>query len=399
LRREANQRECVKRVVVLAVPAALLLSALLAAPATAAGTPVGGLRWILAMDRHLPERLSLGCVQVFGQAWRESGQSKAREPFYATPASGYERAKGTWTPAAKTGSVAGASEAILFDSLAPKRTRGRPFKLANMGLQFVRGRLYLTGEIRRATSLAAATRPRRRLAVIARPKLLAGPQRRDGKPVPDTFLFAVQGDAKITKPLADALRRARCSGRFARGRPLRPGARLGEITAQLLPTAAKGVGGTVDLVGGLQLHTDVEDVDVTVTPSGGPTVVQTDASDFVLRYPLPAGTATPLTCALSGGCFPSSGGFALPGQLALSLNGQTTILAGLTVTYAPADPAPATVVTGTLDGVPVTLANDPDNPHTLIDDFVARVSAALGGGVALGTIGDIDPHFTATGPL
>jgi hypothetical protein len=398
LRREANHRECVRWVLALAVPAALLLSALFAAPATAAGTPVGGLRWILAMDRRLPERLSLGCVQVFGLAWRESGQSKTREPFYATP-SGYERANGTWTPATKTGSVAGISEAILFDSLAPKRTRGRPFKLANMGLQFVRGRLYLTGEIRRAKSLAAAARPRQRLAVIARPRLLAGPQRDRGKPVPDTFLFAVQGDAKMTKPLADALRRARCSGRFARGRPLRAGARLGQITTQLLPTAAKGLGGTVDLVGGLQLHTDLEDVDVTVTPSGGPTVVQNDASDNVLRYPLPAGTAAPLTCRLAGACFPSSGSFALPGQLALSLNGQTTILAGLTVTYTPADPAPATVVTGTLDGVPVTLANDPDNPHTLTDDFVARVSAALGGGVALGTIGDIDPHFTATGPL
>jgi hypothetical protein len=385
------------------VVAGLAVAAVAAAcaqPAAAAGTPVGGLRWVLAMDKRLPARLSLGCVQAYGLAWRESGQSKTRELFYATP-SGNERAKGTWTPAAKTGSVAGTGDAILFDSLAPKRTRGRPFKLANMGLQFVRGRLYLTGEIRRAKSLAAAARPRRRLAVIARPRLLAGTQRETGKPpVPNTFLFAVQGDAKITKPLADALRRARCSGRFARGRPLRAGARLGQITTQLLPLAATGLGGTVDLVGGLQLHTDLEDVDVTVTPSGGPTVVQTRVSDYVLRYTLPPGTATPLTCNLAGGCFPSGGSFALPGQLALSLNGQTTVLAGLTVSYVPSgDRVPTTVVTGTLDGVPVTVANDPDNPHTLNDDFVARVSAALGGGVALGTIGDVDVSFTATGPV
>ena len=183
-----------------------------------------------------------------------------------------------------------------------------------MGLQFSRGRLYLTGEIRRTRSLAAATRPRQRLAVIARPRLLAGNQRNRGKPVPDTFLFAVQGDAKITKPLADALRRARCSGRFARGRPLRAGARLGQITTQLLPTAAKGLGGTVDLVGGLQLHTDVEDVDVTVTPSGGATVVQTDASDFVLRYPLPPGTATPLTCSSPLAASPRAGASRCPGS-------------------------------------------------------------------------------------
>jgi hypothetical protein len=51
-----------------------------------------------------------------------------------------------------------------------------------------------------------------------------------------------------------------------------------------------------------------------------------------------------------------------------------------------------------LDGVPVTVVNDPENPHTLNDDFVARVSDALGGGVALGTLGDLDPQFTSTGP-
>jgi hypothetical protein len=379
--------------------AALAVTAVCAQPAAAAGTPIGGLRWLLALDRRLPARLSEGCVQTYGMSWHESGQSKAREVLYTT-LPGFVQAKGTWSPATKTGSAVGTREALLFDSLAPKRTRGRSFKLANMGLEFSRGRLYLTGEIRRAKSLAAAARPRRRLAVIARPKLLAGPQRQNGKPVPDTFLFAVQGDAKITKPLADALARARCSGRFARGRPLRAGARLGEITTQLLALAGTGLGGTLDVVGGLQLHTDVEDVDVTVTPSGGATVVQTQASDYVLRYPLPPGTATRLTCSLTGGCFPSGGGFTLPGQLALSLNGQTTVLAGLAVAYVPSGSGvPNTVVTGTLDGVPVTVANDPDNPHTLNDDFVARVSAALGGGVALGTIGDIDPHFTSTGPL
>jgi uncharacterized Zn-binding protein involved in type VI secretion len=60
---------------------------------------------------------------------------------------------------------------------------------------------------------------------------------------------------------------------------------------------------------------------------------------------------------------------------------------------------PNTVVTGTLDGVPVAVANDPVNPHNLNDEFVARVSASLDGGVALGTIGDLDVHFTSTGPV
>jgi hypothetical protein len=369
-----------------------------AQPAAAAGTPIGGLRWVLAMDRRLPARLSDGCVQLYGLGWRESGLSKAREPLYGNP-SGYARTKGSWAPGAKAGAVAGADEALFFDSLAPKQARGRPFELVNMGLKFAGGRLYLTGEIRRARSLAAASHPRRRLAVIPHPRLLSGTQRDAGKAVPNTFLFAVQGDAKVAKPLADALRRARCHGRFARGRPLRAGARLGQITTQLLPTAATGLAGTLDVVGALQLHTDLEDVDVAVTPSGGPAFVQNANSDDVLRFPLAPGTAVPLACTVGGECRPSGGGFTLPGRLTLSLDDQSAVLAGLTVTYVPA-PGGTTnpVVTATLDGVPVTVANDPDNPHTLNDDFVARVSDALGGGVALGTIGDLDVRFTVTGP-
>jgi hypothetical protein len=89
----------------------------------------------------------------------------------------------------------------------------------------------------------------------------------------------------------------------------------------------------------------------------------------------------------------------LPGRLTEGCV-HTTVLAGLTVTYVTSsDNVPGTVVTGTLDGAPVTVAGDPDLPHNLSDDFVARVNAALGGGVELGTIGDIEPRFTATGPL
>ena len=69
------------------------------------------------------------------------------------------------------------------------------------------------------------------------------------------------------------------------------------------------------------------------------------------------------------------------------------------MTYTPTGgELPDTVVSGTLDGAPVTIAADPDNPNTLTDDFTARVGAALGTTVG-GTIGEIEPRFTATGPL
>ncbi|MEN3284172.1 MAG: hypothetical protein V7607_5312 [Solirubrobacteraceae bacterium] len=298
------------------------------------------------------------------------------------------------------GALLAAADALLFDTLPTrnKHDMGRPIKLTRMGLEFAGGRLYVTGQARTTKTQMAATPARRRLAVIAHPRLLSGPQQASGKPpVPDTFQFAVQGQATMTKALADALGRARCKGRASGGRGrIRAGARLGQITAQILPRAATGLAGTADAA--LRLSA-ADDSAVTVVASGGPSTIGAGDEQYE-HFALPAGTRTGLACTLGSACIPASGGFTLPGQLALSYGARTTVVAGLAVSYTLAgDGASIPTVAGTIDGAPVTIASEPgsSNPR-LTDDFLARVGTALGTTVS-GSFSHIDVHFTSTGPV
>jgi hypothetical protein len=382
------------RTATLATTLTLLASSAVAAPpSTAAGTPIAGVRWVLALDKRLPAKLVEGCVIPSGLGWVPSGHTKAREELYGTP--GYDKTTGSWSPDARTGAVSGRLDALLFDTL-PTRNKadmGRPIKLTRMGLEFAGGKLYLTGQARTTKTQFAATPPRQRLALIAHPRLLSGPQQAKGKPpVADTFLFAVQGRATVTKALARALARARCKGRASGGRGrIRAGAAFGQITAQLLPSAATGLVGTVDAA--LRLFAE-DGSTIPVAASGGPTTIGA-ADDAYNHFVLPAGTRTALACTLGEDCTPASGGFSLPGQLALAFGGRTTVVAGLAVSYANRSPT----VTGTLDGAPVTIASEPGNPNPrLTDDFVARASAALGTPVS-GSLSHIEVHFTSTGPV
>jgi hypothetical protein len=380
------------------VVGALALPAVAPQPAAAAGTPIGGIKWALELDRGLPGRVLQGCVLISGLGWPESGAVKGGGLLYATDP-GHQPASGTWSPATAAGNVVSRGDALLFDTLRTRRKRGMgtPIKLANIGLEFARGRVYLTGQVRKTKTQLVAAAPRQRLAVFAHPRLLSGNGRANGKPVPDTFLFAMQGRATLTKALAGAIERARCKGRESNSRGhLRAGAPFGRITAQLLPTAATGIGGTVDTA--LDLYAG-DDTPIAVTPSGGPTTVSSDGDSY-LHYVLPAGTQTPLACIFGLDCTPASGGFALPGQLALSYAGRTTVVAGIAVTYTlPSVHRSIPTITGTLDGAPLTIAAEPNNTNPpLSPDFLAHVSAALGTAVT-GSVRHIDLHFTATGPV
>jgi hypothetical protein len=288
--------------------------------------------------------------------------------------------------------VTAKGDAVRFDAFPMGKATGTAFKLTKLGLEFAAGKLYLTGQIRRIKALAAAAPPRVRLAVFARPKLLSGPFHDRGKPpIADSFLFAVQGRATITKALATAIRRAQCKTRFAKGHRPRAGAPLGQITAQLLPSAATGLGGTVDVVGGLSLIAE-DGTDIAVTPGSGATAITIERSPS-LRFPLAPGTAAPLACKYGADCEPVlDATLPMAGQLVLSYGARSTVVAALTATYAPS----GVTVTGTVDGVPVTITTMSERAVT--DDFKARVSAALGTSV-LGDLGDIRPKFTSTGPL
>jgi hypothetical protein len=120
------------RVAILAAIAAMSPAAIGAQSAAAAGTPIGGLRWVLALDKRLPQRLLPGCVLITGLNWREGGSTKKHETLYGT-GSGYDRAKGTWSQDQRAGSVAGSTRALLFDSAAPKKDQGRVFAIASPG--------------------------------------------------------------------------------------------------------------------------------------------------------------------------------------------------------------------------------------------------------------------------
>ncbi len=365
------------------------MTAIGAPAASAAPTPVTGVRWVLAVDKHFLVPLSNGCISLGEADWHAGGKTKAGEPLYG----GSELAAGAWSPATTTGAVTAKGDAVHFEAFPMGKATGRAFKLSKLGLEFAAGKLYLTGQIRRIKALAAAAPPRVRLAVIAHPKLLSGPFHDRGKPpIADSFLFAVQGRATITKALAAAIRRAQCKSRFTRGHRPRAGGPLGQITAQLLPSAATGLGGTVDVFGGLSLIAE-DGTDIAVAPGGGATSITIERSPS-LRFPLAPGTAAPLSCKYGADCEPVLGAtLPMAGQLVLSYGGRSTVVAGLTATYAPYRDVPT--VTGTVDGAPVTVS-DP-NSNSAPDDFLARVSAALGTSV-VGELGHLRAHFTSTGP-
>jgi hypothetical protein len=189
----------------------------------------------------------------------------------------------------------------------------------------------------------------------------------NGKPVPDTFLFALQGRATLTKALASAIERARCKGRETNGR-----GHLRGCTLRPEHGAAPADGGDRTRWHRRhrprplrwRRHADRRHAEP------GPTTISSDGDSY-LHYVLPAGTQTPLACIFGQDCTPASGGFALPRQLALSYGGRTTVVAGIAVTYTlPSVHRLIPTITGTLDGAPVT-----------------------------GSVRHIDLHFTATGPV
>jgi hypothetical protein len=366
-----------------------------AVPAAAAPTPICAIAWDLVLDKATGLSLRDGCITLGAADWRPEGRTKAGAFVYGTGASA-ERAAGAWDSAAGAGSATASGDALRFDAITPGANAGRkPFELSKLGLELAGGRVYVSGQIRRVKVMAAAAPARTRLAVIAHPKLLSGPLRTDaGKPIADTFIFAVQGRATVTKAFAAAIRRARCATRFARRHPLHDGATLGVLTAQLLSSAATGLGGRVDIDRGLDLLAD-DGSQIPVAPSGGATSAVIGDTP-TLRFPIAPPTAAPLICEFGGHCRPALGAaIALGGQLTLSYAGRATVLSSLVATYAPDEETPT--VTARLDGVPVTVYDPAATPPTP-DDFLARVSAALGTGVT-GDLGRVRATFTSTGPL
>jgi hypothetical protein len=356
-----------------------------------AATPIAGIAWQFSANKQLFIDLDQNCINLTGIDWPEGGG-----PFTYSTFPGSESASGTWSDGA--GSVAAAKEALRFDAGPASAGGGRTFKLSAVGLQLAGGRAYLTARIAPAKTLGVAQPPRVRVAVIEHPKIQSGPGHSGKTTVANSFVIGFTGKATIAPALAKALARAKCRGQFAprngSARGFRAGAPFGRIIAQLQPSAATGLGGTIQ--GGLAMG-DEQGNNVAITAADGATV----GGNGSLTWALPADARTTLHCDLGTHCTPSDH-LALPGSITMSYNGRSTVLADLMVSYAP--PAggvgsPIPTVTGTLDGSPVTVATSTTQPTPpLTDEFLARVGSALGRQV-VGQLGTISAEFTQTGPV
>jgi hypothetical protein len=199
----------------------------------------------------------------------------------------------------------------------------------------------------------------------------------------------VSGKAKLTRKLAAAMNRARCTApRFAahsKGNgPIKAGTVLGNVTVGLLPATATGLVGHLYLQSpGMQLENADDLTHVTVTPTGSVAPEKIGHTRY-LRFDLAPGTRVPLTCDLGVGCVPSPGAtIPLAGGFGFALNGRTAALDGLAVGF---DSTPNQTITGTLNGAPVTVADG----GGLTDDFLNGLGAALGAPIE----GDISPVGT-----
>jgi hypothetical protein len=370
----------------------LALFATSAPAARAAPAPVAALGWAIETSRAVQAALIRDCFLTSDNGWFADGAT------WGTTAAG-NPAEGAWDPAAGTGHAIEPAGAVLFDSFSQKFDHvGHAWSMDRVGVVLAGGQVRITATVRRAKSRLVAAPRRVTIATIAHPRFLSGAAHirdRKGKLVgyePNSFLMAVTGRATIASGYLAAVRRWRCRGKTAnfKSEALRVGQPFGKVGLTIFPTAGTGQGGTLDLTDGPALQTQDDQTRVTVAPLA-PAQTVTKQRVSTLQLPIAPGAAVPLTCQNGFRCEPTGGSMSLAGGLTLSLNGRTSTIAALAVSFA-ANGVPT--LTGTLDGQPLTLQNG----STLTDDAVTRLSAALGAQLDPGsTLGTPTPSFTTTG--
>jgi hypothetical protein len=297
--------------------------------------------------------------------------------------------QGSFDPVARNGVISGSGAAVRFDNY----NRGaRAIVLGGLGLKVSGSGAVVTGRIERTRTIFSRFGPTKPLLRLKRIGFASGPFQRKGKDVPDTFVIALSGRATVLPALARELTRIRCRGpHIVTSHPIRAGTPFGAVRVQLRPDAATGIGGTFEIsslaVTGYDASAD-QDVTVTVTPT--PPARQAGKA---IRWDLPADLRTPLRCEASYNCVPAVGAqFSLGGGFVLSLGERRTTVADLSVAAQDFNGSPGPVVTGTLDGAPITLIRGIDTTS----DFDERVGAALGITDVRSIAGAISAHFAKT---
>jgi hypothetical protein len=371
---------------------AIAASAVGAPAASATPVHISRLRWVVAFSYakgQFPDVIGQDCVS-FGHVDWFSGRARDKSHFlYGTP--GFP-ASGTYDAIARRGA---ANESVTAFRLDRAVGKGGALEVRDMGMDIADGRAYVTGRIVSVKPVFAAAE-RVRLAVIARPKFLAGPsQNLKHQSIPDSFLIALQGRATVMPALAAAIERISCKRPIGvlRPRKLTPGTPFGQVTVQLQPDAAIGLGGTAEIGEGTTFVSD-EGVEIQAQPVGSTKVFRA-GGERGLRFSMNAGTRTPLTCQSGFRCGPSPGSqFGLADGFTLSYNGRTATVDGLTAVESSDPVAPGLGLTGTLNGQPMTIS-DPSGSESAA--FLAALSQALGLTFRSGSL-TLTPKFTDTGP-
>lgn len=333
--------------------------------------------------RGFVQKLSGDCLDPSraGSGWQ---YFSTRSPFrYTSVFEGVGIAvHGSFDPATSSGSVAGTQPALRFDNY----NRGaRAIAVGSFGLKASgSGAAVVTGRIERTRTLFSRFGPPKPLLRLTHLKLGTGPFQSKGKDVPDTFVMGLTGRATVLPAFARELTRIRCRGpHIVTSRPIRAGTSFGVVKVQLRPDAATGIGGTFELakLSGTA-STEQDDVPITVMPS-------------TVHVDLPADLRTPLSCQASYLCTPRAGTqLALGAGFTMSLGDHSVAVAGLTATYMDRNGKLVPVVTGTLDGTPVTVI-DTYGPS---EDFASRLATAFGAYSVRTDVGEVAAHFTNTAP-
>jgi hypothetical protein len=359
----------------------VLLAALgLAAPAGAAPTAVTQVNWDLMMNSTgFGARLYGDCLDPVGDDYRW-GAFNAKSPFRYTQV--FEGVgmpvSGSFDPATKSAKIAGTGTALRFDNY---NAHARAIRVGAFGLRGGGSSATLTGRIERTRTRFARFGPAKSLMRLTRVTVQSGPFQRKGKDVPDTFVMALQANATLLPALARELTRIRCRGpHIVTSHPIRAGMSFGVVRAQLRPDAATGIGGVFELDG---VAASDDDGAVAVTS----TAPAAQAAKLI-RFGLPADLRTPLRCEASYSCAPLAGTqFALAGGFVLSQGGRSTTVADLSVSYSDDNGRSVPLLTGTLDGAPVTIFSQ---------DFDDRVGNALGVTGLRSDVRAVGAHFAQT---
>jgi hypothetical protein len=375
----------------MATVAGLLAATGLAATANAAPVSVSAINWdLLIKATGFGYKLSGDCLDVsresqFWQTFNTHSPFKYTQVFEGVGLV----AKGSFDPATRTGSIAGDGPALRVDNY---NAHSRAIRIGSLGLEATRGGAIVTGRIERTRTIFARFGPTKPLLRVKRLMVDSGPFQRKGKDVADTFVIGIYGKATVMPTLARELTRIRCRGpHIVTSHPIRAGSSFGAVRVQLRPDAATGIGGTFEIgsldISGYDAATD-QDATVTVTPTA-----PARFAGKALRWDLPADLRTPLQCVASYDCVPAVGAqLPVDGGFVLSWGGRSTTVANLTVSSQDFNGSPGPVVTGTLDGAPITVFRGIDTTAELDE----RVGAALVLSDLRTRAGAVSAHFAKT---